>query len=71
LTGGNLGRVVEAEFRQGEKTPVLLSLDKLTNEPVAFRADKVTVPEKIKGVELSEQQRKELSEGKAVSISFH
>lgn len=68
LTSGNLGRVVDAEFRPGEKTPILLSLDKLTNELVAFRADKLNVPEKIKGVELSEQQRKELSEGKAVHL---
>jgi hypothetical protein len=67
-TTGNLGRIVNAEFRQGEKTPILLSLDKLTNELVAFRADKITAPEKIKGVELSEQQRKELSEGKAVHL---
>jgi hypothetical protein len=68
LTGGNLGRVVDAEFRPGEKTPILLPPDKLTNEPVAFRADRLNVPEKIKGVELSEQQRKELSEGKAVHV---
>jgi hypothetical protein len=68
MTNGNLGRTVEAEFRPGEKTPILLSLDKLTNELVAFRADKVIAPEKIKGVELSEQQRKELSEGKAVHL---
>jgi hypothetical protein len=68
LTNGNLGRMVNAEFRPGEKTPILLSLDKLTNELVAFRADKLSVPEKIKGVELNEQQRKELSEGKAVHL---
>jgi hypothetical protein len=68
LTNANLGRVVEAEFRPGEKTPILLSLDKLTNELVAFRADRVIAPEKIKGVELNEQQKKELSEGKAVHL---
>jgi hypothetical protein len=68
LTNGNLGRVVNAEFRPGEKMPILLSLDRLTNELVAFRADRLTVPEKIKGVELGEQQRKELSEGKAVHL---
>jgi hypothetical protein len=68
LTNGNLGRVVNAEFRPGEKTPVLLSLDKLTNELVAFRADRVIAPEIIKGVELNPQQRKELSEGKAVHL---
>jgi hypothetical protein len=69
LTNGNLGRVVNAEFWPGEKMPVLLLLDKLTNELVAFHADKVTVSEKIKGVELSEQQRKELSEGKVVHLN--
>jgi hypothetical protein len=68
ITNGNLGWVVEAEFRPGEKTPILLSLDKLTNELVTFRADKIVAPEKIKGVELNEQQRKELSEGKAVHL---
>jgi hypothetical protein len=68
LTNGNLGRVINAEFRPGEKIPILLSLDKLTNELVAFRADKVIAPERIKGVELSEQQKKELSEGKAVHL---
>jgi hypothetical protein len=38
------------------------------NELVAFRANKITVPKKIKGVELSEQQRKELLEGKVVHL---
>jgi len=68
LKTGNLGRVVDAEFHQGEKTPILLSLDKLTNEFVAFRADRINVPEKIKGVELSDRQKSELSEGKAVYL---
>jgi hypothetical protein len=68
LTTGNLGRVAEAEFRPGEKTPILLSVDKQTNELVAFRTDRLYVPEKIKGVELDEQQKKALSEGKAVHI---
>jgi hypothetical protein len=65
---GNLGRVIEAEFRYGEKTPVLLSVDKQTNELVSCRTDRVYVPDKIKGVELNDQQKKELSEGKAVHI---
>ncbi len=68
LTTGNLGRVVEAEFKQGEKTPVLVSIDKQTNELVAVRADKIRIPENIKGVDLNEQQKTDLSEGKAVYI---
>jgi hypothetical protein len=68
LKTGNLGRVVEAEYRQGEKTPVFISIDKQTKELVAVRTDKMTVPETVKGVQLNEEQKKNLSEGKAVWI---
>jgi hypothetical protein len=68
LSTGNLGRVVDAEYKQGEKTPVYLSLDKLTNELVAIRADKIKIPENIKGVQLDEKQKQALSEGKSVLI---
>ena len=65
---GNLGRIAEAEYRPGEKTPVFISIDRQTNEIVAVRKDKVKIPDKICGVQLSEQQKKELSEGKAVWV---
>jgi hypothetical protein len=68
LSSGNLGRVVEAEFKKGEKTPVYLSLDKQTNELVACRFSNVTVPEKYKGVTLSEEQRQGLSRGEKVEV---
>ena len=68
LDTGNLGRIAEAEFRQGEKTPVYISIDRQTNELVAFRTDRVKIPENIKGVELNEQQKNDLSQGKAVWI---
>ena len=68
LTTGNLGRIIEAEFKPGEKTPVLLSLDKLTNELVAFRKDWLKVPDTYKGVQLSDEQKQKLGEGKAVSV---
>ena len=68
LTTGNLGRVVEAEFKQGEKVPVLLSLDKQTNELVAFRKEWIKVPDTYKGVQLNEEQKRGLSEGKMVKI---
>jgi hypothetical protein len=67
LQTGNLGRIIEPEYPQG-KAPVLLSIDRLTNELVAFRADRINVPEKVKGVELNEQQRAGLSAGKSVRI---
>jgi hypothetical protein len=68
LKTGNLGRIVEAEYKQGEKTPVLISIDKQTNELVAVRADKIKIPETIKGVTLDESQKKDLSEGKSVYL---
>ena len=68
LTTGNLGRTVEAEFKQGEKTPILLSLDKQTNELIAFRKEWLKVPDTYKGVQLNDEQKRELGEGKAVRI---
>jgi len=68
LKSGNLGRIVEAEFKPGEKTPILLSLDKQTNELVAFRTDKLKVPDTYKGAKLDEEQKQKLGEGKAVRI---
>jgi hypothetical protein len=68
LTTGNLGRIVEAEFKPGEKTPVLLSIDQQTNELSAYRKDRLKVPDTYKGVRLSDEQKQQLGEGKAVRI---
>ena len=68
LTTGNLGRVVDAEFKQGEKTPILLSLDKETNELIAFCKDWLKVPDTYKGIELNEEQKQKLNDGKAVRL---
>ena len=68
LKTGNFGRIAEAEFKKGEKTPVLLSLDKQTNELVAFRKEWVKVPETYKGVQLSEEQKQKLGNGEKVEI---
>jgi hypothetical protein len=67
-TTGNLGRIVNAEFKQGEKTPVFISVDRLTYELVAVRTDKLKIPETIKGVSLDDKQKQELSEGKSVYL---
>jgi hypothetical protein len=60
--------VVNAEFKQGEKTPILLSLDKQTNELVAFRKEWLKVPETYKGVQLDEQQKQKLGNGEKVEL---
>lgn len=68
LLRGNLGRIAEAEFTKGTKTPVFISLDPLTNEIISVRADRVNIPETIKGAQLSEFQRSELAAGKSVRV---
>jgi hypothetical protein len=67
-TTGNLGRVVEAEFKQGEKTQVLLSLDKQTNELVTFRKEWLKIPDTYKGAQLNGEQKQKLSNGEKVEI---
>jgi len=67
-TTGNLGRIVNAEFKQGEKTPVFISVDRLTYELVAVRTDKLRIPETIKGVTLEDTQKQQLAEGKSVYL---
>ena len=68
LQTGNAGRILRPQYKEGETTPVFLSIDKLTNELVAARADKINIPEEIKGAKLNENQQKELAEGRAVFV---
>lgn len=68
LSSGNLGRIVDAEFKQGEITPVFISVDRLTNELVAMRTDRLRIPDTIKGITLEANQKQQLSEGKQVYL---
>ena len=68
LETGNMGRVVELKGRNGEYIPSFISIDKLTNEVVAMRAENAFIPKEIKGVQLTEQEQNDLCEGKKVFI---
>lgn len=68
LETGNMGRVVELKGRNGEYIPSFISLDKMTNEVVAMRAENVYIPNEVKGVELTDQEKNDLREGKKVYI---
>lgn len=68
LETGNMGRVVELKGRNGEYIPSFISLDKLTNEVVAMRAENVIIPDEIKGIQLTDQEKNDLREGKKVYI---
>ncbi|WP_018667051.1 DUF3945 domain-containing protein [Bacteroides gallinarum] len=68
LETGNMGRVVELKGRNGEYIPSFISIDKLTNEVVAMKAENAFIPKEIKGVELTEQEQNDLREGKKVYV---
>lgn len=66
---GNLGRVIDMKIPNNpESIPVYLSVDKLTNELVACRADKIKIPNEIKGVTLDETQKATLEQGGAIYV---
>lgn len=66
---GNLGRVVNLTNRStGETVPSYVSIDKQTNELVSLRADRIRIPDDIKGVKLNDEQKKSLAEGKEVYL---
>lgn len=68
LETGNMGRVVELKSRGGEYVPTFISIDKLTNEVVAMKAENVFIPDEVKGVKLTEQEKNDLKEGKAIYL---
>lgn len=68
LKTGNMGRIVELDFKTGEKTPSIISVDRLTNELIALRADKIKIPDEIKGIQLDEHQKQTLLEGRPLEL---
>lgn len=69
LKTGNMGRVVElTNPKTGEKIPSVISIDHLTNEVIAFRQERIKVPDEIKGVKLTEDQKRDLKDGKAIYL---
>ncbi|TGD58954.1 DUF3945 domain-containing protein [Flavobacterium humi] len=69
LKTGNMGRVVDLTvLKTGEQTPSIISIDRLTNELVALRVDKIKIPDEIKGIKLSDEQKQTLLEGKPLYL---
>jgi len=69
LLTGNMGRVVDmVNPKSGEVIPSIVSLDRLTNEVVALAADKIKIPDEIKGVKLDDLQKQMLLEGKPLYL---
>lgn len=69
LKSGNMGRIVDLyNPKSGEYTPSVISVDKKTNEIIAYPAEWMKIPDEIKSVKLDEQQKKTLQEGKAIYV---
>lgn len=69
LQTGNMGRIVDMfNPKTNEVIPSIVSLDRLTNEVVALPAERIKVPDEIKGVKLDEQQKQTLLEGKPLYL---
>ncbi|WP_166919649.1 DUF4099 domain-containing protein [Flavobacterium poyangense] len=69
LKTGNMGRVVNlTNLKTNEQIPSIISIDRLTNELVALRTDKINLPEEIKGIKLDEQQKQTLMQGKPLYL---
>lgn len=64
----NAGRLINIEPVNGEPISSYVSIDRLTNELVACRADKIRIPTEIKGIKLNDNQMQKLSEGKGVYL---
>lgn len=68
LETGNLGRVIDLKIPGKEDVHAFVSIDKLTNDLVALNAQKIRIPDEVKGVKLTDEQKKELAEGKGVYV---
>ncbi|MDM1377718.1 DUF3945 domain-containing protein [Myroides marinus] len=69
LKTGNMGRVVELVHpATKEKIPSVVSVDRLTNNLVVTRVEKMQLPQEVKGIVLSEEQLQTLKEGKPLLV---
>lgn len=69
LKTGNMGRVVELTHpTTKEKIPSVVSVDRLTNNLVVTRVEKMQLPQEVKGIVLSEEQLQTLKEGKPLLV---
>lgn len=64
----NLGKTIELTGKDGKKDKYYLGLDPKTNELVPLRTKNITIPDKIKGVTLSAEQKQKLAKGEKVYL---
>lgn len=68
LNDKNLGKTVELTGRDGKKDSYYLSIDSKTNELIPLRTKHIQIPDKIKGVTLTAEQKENLTAGRKVTV---
>ena len=68
LNDKNLGKTVELTGRDGKKDNYFLSIDSKTNELIPLRSSYIQIPDKIKGANLSSEQKEKLASGEKVIV---
>lgn len=68
LNDRNLGKTVELTGRDGKKDNYYLAIDPKTNELIPLRTSYIRVPDKIKGANLSSEQKDKLAAGHKVEV---
>lgn len=68
LTNKNAGGVITINSLNGQQQKVLVSVDRLTGELLSLPVDKVKIPDRYKGVELSEENKSILATGEPCVI---
>ena len=68
LNDKNLGKTVELTSRNGKKDNYYLAIDPKTNELIPLRTSYIQVPDKIKGVTLTAEQKDKLAAGHKVEV---
>jgi hypothetical protein len=68
LTDRNLGKTVELTSRNGKTDHYYLSIDPKTNEMIPLRSSYIQIPDKIKGVTLTAEQKDKLAAGQKVTV---
>jgi len=68
LNDKNLGKTVELTSRNGQKDNYYLAIEPKTNELIPLRTSYIQVPDKIKGVTLTAEQKDKLAAGHKVEV---
>lgn len=68
LSDKNLGKTIELTGKDGKKDSYYLGIDNKTNELIPLRTKNIKIPDKIKGVGLSAEQKQKLTAGEKVYL---